>query len=193
MTPHADQSDRSRYGTVHKRAGGYQLRFERHLRHPVEKVWAALTSPAQLAQWLAPGEIELTLDGRVYLAFTDGDSVIDGRVTAFAPPRLLEFTWTDKDDDLGFVRWELIAEDGGARLVLTHHLPESARPFGFPALAGWHSLLDRLAALLDGQPMSGAGNRWHELHDHYARAGVMDARPGKEGDSSDDDAQNRDT
>ena len=27
----------------------------------LESVWAALTSPAQLAQWFAPGEIELTL------------------------------------------------------------------------------------------------------------------------------------
>jgi uncharacterized protein YndB with AHSA1/START domain len=173
VTQHPDQSDRSRYGTVHKRADGYQLRFERHLRHPVEKVWAALTNPAQLAQWLAPGEIELTLGGRVYLAFTDGDSVIDGRVTAIAPPRLLEFTWMDKDDDLGFVRWELIAEDGGTRLDLTHNLPESARAFGLPALAGWHSLLEQLAALLDGQPMSFKREGWQELHDHYARAGVM--------------------
>ncbi len=92
MTQDADQSDRSRYGTVPKRADGYQLRFERHLRHPVEKVWSALTTPGQLAQWLAPGEIELSLGGRVSLAFTDGDSVIDGRVSAIAPPRLLEFS-----------------------------------------------------------------------------------------------------
>jgi len=46
--------------------------------------------------------------------------------------------------------------------------------------------------LLDGQPLS-SGERWQEFHDHYARAGVMDARPGKEGDSSDDDARHRDT
>jgi uncharacterized protein YndB with AHSA1/START domain len=176
---HADPSDRSRYGTVHERADGYQLRFERQLLHPMDTVWAALTNPAQLAQWLAPGEIELTSGGRVYLAFTDGDSVIDGRVTAIAPPRLLEFSWTDKGNDLGFVRWELIAGDDGTRLVLTHTVPETARAFGLPALAGWHSLLDHLAALLDGQPRR---ERWQELHDHYARAGVMGARPGKEGD-----------
>jgi uncharacterized protein YndB with AHSA1/START domain len=169
-----DQPDRSRYGTVHKREDGYQLRFERHLLHPVEKVWTALTTPAQLAKWLAPGEIELTLGGRVSLAFTDGDGVIDGRVTAIAPPRLLEFTWTDQDDDFGFVRWELVADDGSTRLVLTHTVPESARAFGLPALAGWHSLLEQLVALLDGQPF--ARDRWQELHDHYARAGVMDDR-----------------
>jgi uncharacterized protein YndB with AHSA1/START domain len=170
----ADQSDRSRYGTVHKHEDGYQLRFERQLPHPVEKVWAALTNPAQRAQWLAPGEIELTLGGQVSLAFTDGDGVIDGRVTAIAPPRLLEFTWTDQDNDFGFVRWELIANDGDTRLVLTHTVPESAREFGLPMLAGWHSLLDRLAALLDDQPF--APDRWQALHDDYARLGVMDER-----------------
>jgi uncharacterized protein YndB with AHSA1/START domain len=181
VTQHTDQTERSRYGTVHEHAEGYQLRFERQLCHPVEKVWAALTDPAQLAQWLAPGEIELTLGGRVSLAFTDGDGVIDGRVTAIAPPRLLEFTWTDKDDDFGFVRWELVANAGGTRLVLTHTVPEAARGSGVPMLAGWHSLLEKLAALLDGRPLSSSGDRWQELHDHYVRAGVMDARSGIEG------------
>jgi uncharacterized protein YndB with AHSA1/START domain len=176
MNQDADQSNGARYGTVRERADGYQLRFERHLRHPVEKVWTALTDPAQLAQWLAPGEMELTLGGRVHLAFTDGDGVIDGRVTAIEPPRLLEFTWTDKGDDFGFVRWELGDVDGGARLVLTHTIPEASRRFGLPALAGWHSLLDQLAALLDGQPLPPSGERWQALHDHYARAGAMEER-----------------
>jgi uncharacterized protein YndB with AHSA1/START domain len=170
----ADQSDRSRYGKVHKHEEGYQLRFERHLLHPVEKVWDALINPAQRAQWLAPGELELILGGRVSLAFTDGDGVIDGRVTAITPPRLLEFTWTDKDNDFGFVRWELDAGDDGTRLVLTHTVPEAARAFGLPMLAGWHSLLDQLAALLDDRPF--ARDRWQELHDDYARAGVMGER-----------------
>ena len=193
MSRHVNQTDHSRFGTVQESADGYQLRFERCLAQPVEKVWAALTDPAQLAQWLAPGELELMLGGRVYLAFTDGDGVIAGRVTAITPPRLLEFTWTDEDDDFGYVRWELATEEGGTRLILTHTVPESARGFGLPALAGWHTLLDQLAALLDGQPLPLSGEHWQEFHDHYARAGVMGARPGKEGDSSAYDAQDRDT
>ncbi|MBA3530027.1 MAG: SRPBCC family protein [Propionibacteriaceae bacterium] len=185
MTQHdnENQRDRVRYGTVHERADGYRLRFERHLLHSVEKVWTALTSPAQLAQWFAPGEIELTLGGRVSLAFTDGDTVVDGRVTEFAPPRLLEFSWTDKGNDLGYVRWELLAEDGGTQLVLTHTVPEVSRGFGLPALAGWHSLLERLTALLDGQPVSAVPDRWQAFHDDYARAGVMGAPPNTEGET----------
>ena len=187
MNQDTDQPDRSRYGTVHKRADGFELRFERQLFHPVEKVWAALTTPAQLAQWFAPGEMDLTLGGRVYLAFTDGDGVVDGRVTALAPPALLEFTWTDDGKDLGIVRWELIGDGGGTRLVLTHTVPEAARDFGLPALAGWHTLLEQLVALLAGQPFP--QDRWHELHDDYAQAGVMNE---VKGDESRDETQDRD-
>jgi uncharacterized protein YndB with AHSA1/START domain len=174
--PH-DLSNNPRYGTVHERADDYQLRFERHLLHPMEKVWTALTDPTKFAKWFAPGEIELTLGGRVHLAFTDGDGVVDGRVTALAPPELLEFTWTDKGNDLGFVRWELATDDGGTRLVLTHTVPETARGYGLPMLAGWHSLLEKLTALLDGQPISAVPDRWQELHDEYTKAGVLPPRP----------------
>ena len=31
--------------------GSYVLRYERQLRHPIEKVWAALTDPAQIEEW----------------------------------------------------------------------------------------------------------------------------------------------
>jgi len=181
MTHHADKADRSRYGTVHERDDGYQLRFERHLRHPVETVWAALTDPSQLAQWFAPGEFELRLGGRVYLIFTDGAGVVDGQVTALTPPRLLEFTWTETGKDLGVVRWALTAEDGGTHLVLTHNVPESARPSGLGMLAGWHSLLEKLEALLDGVPFG--PDRWQELHEHYDRVGAMSALPETEGET----------
>jgi uncharacterized protein YndB with AHSA1/START domain len=182
VTRSQNQPDPSRLGTVQELADGYRLRFERHFQHPIEKVWAALTTPTKRAEWFAPGEMELTLGGRVALAFTDGNTVIDGEVTALEPPRLLEFTWTDKGDDLGFVRWELSREDGGTHLVLTHTLSETARTFGLPALAGWHTLLENLAVLLDGQLPSDLPDRWQEFHDHYAELGTMGAQPDLKGD-----------
>ena len=56
-------------GTVHEVEGQYELRFERHLKHPVEKVWAALTDPERRAEWLDPGTIELRPGGRAELTF----------------------------------------------------------------------------------------------------------------------------
>lgn len=173
MTQLSAPSATTRYGTVRQRADDYQLRFERHLAQPIERVWAALTTPAQLAQWFAPGEIALTLGGEIHLAFTDGQGVIDGEVTALDPPRLLEFTWTDHGKDLGFVRWELAASDDGTSLVLIHTISNAARDFGLPALAGWTMMLGRLAALLSGQPVPPLGDGWQDHFDHYTRVDAM--------------------
>ena len=38
-------------------------------------------------------------------------------------------------------------------------------------LTGW--LLDRLTALLDGQPVPPLGEGWQDHYDHYARTGAM--------------------
>jgi hypothetical protein len=54
-------------GTFEKRDDRYVLRFERRLRHPIERVWAALTEPGELVGWLAEAEIELVEGGRVHL------------------------------------------------------------------------------------------------------------------------------
>jgi uncharacterized protein YndB with AHSA1/START domain len=179
-----DPPDPARLGTVRELADGYQLRFERHFRHPLEKVWAALTTPSDRAEWFAPGEIELTLGGRVALAFTDGKSVVDGEVTAIEPPRLLEFTWDDNGDDHGSVRWELAREDEGTHLILTHTLSNASRQFGLPALAGWHTLLEKLTVLLDGQSTSGLSERWQEFHDHYAALEMLDDQFSTKGDTT---------
>jgi uncharacterized protein YndB with AHSA1/START domain len=181
VTQLSEPSIMARYGTVHQRPDDYQLRFARHFPQPIERVWAALTTPTQLAKWFAPGEMTLTLGGAVHLAFTDGEGVIDGEITALAPPQLLEFTWTDHGKDLGVVRWELAAENDGTALVLIHTISDATRDFGLPALAGWHMMLGRLEALLDGQPVSPLGEGWQEYHDHYVRVGAMDAPRSTEG------------
>ena len=133
------------------------------------KIWAALTESDRLVEWLAPGEIELRPGGRALLRFTNGGSVIDSTMTAVEPPRLLEYGWTAEAGDFGSVRWELFPEDGGTRLVLTHTVPESASSFGPSALAGWHTHLEQLVAVLDGNPIPWSRDRWQALYDQYER------------------------
>ena len=54
------------YGTMETTADGrYILRYERRLRHPVEKVWAALTEPDRMEEWWARAAVlELAEGGR---------------------------------------------------------------------------------------------------------------------------------
>jgi len=49
MTPHPQPATDPADGVVEQRDGRTVLRFERRLRHPIERVWAALTEPARLA------------------------------------------------------------------------------------------------------------------------------------------------
>jgi uncharacterized protein YndB with AHSA1/START domain len=125
------------------------LTFVRHLPGPIERVWAYLTDPKSLAKWLSDGIVADRVGGEVRF-----DMGATGRVTAYEPPHLLEYTWNEEDASCGpvadsVVRWELAEEGSGVRLTLTHaRLPE-IEVLGHGA--GWHAFLERLAACIDGR------------------------------------------
>ncbi len=125
------------------------LRFVRHLPGTVERVWAYLTEPTLLAKWFGGGVIADHVGGEVRLEIG-----ATGRVTAYEPPHLLEYTWNEEQASCepvenALVRWELSEETNGVRLTLTHsRLPEAeVLAHG----AGWHAFLQRLSACIDGR------------------------------------------
>jgi uncharacterized protein YndB with AHSA1/START domain len=148
----------------------WTLVFVRDLRHPPEKVWAALTEPAHLAEW-APflADRDLGSPGDATLTMIDGDIAepMPASVRRAEPPTLLEYTWGD-----GLLRWELAATAAGTRLTLRHTVPD--RDLIPKVAAGWHICLDVAEHLLDGQPVGpirGSAARdhgWDGLHDGYA-------------------------
>jgi uncharacterized protein YndB with AHSA1/START domain len=155
----------AREGIVQRIDGNYVMRFERHLKHPVEKVWAAITDPNQLVQWLARAEVELVPGGKFELRFDNTDSATLGTVREVSAPNLLEFIWNSPGAENTVVRWVLQPEGEGCRLVLTHTL---AVPDPLPSmLAGWHVHLDILSTALIGQPIAWPWQRWEELHERY--------------------------
>jgi len=123
--------------------GVYDLRFERRYRLPVETVWAALTEPARLADWLAQARIDLRVGGLIELTWpTMGDGLKE-KIIALDPPRLLAFNWSEPDGAPGsVVRWELFEEHGGSRLVMTHTLVRVGHLLDVGS--GWHNILDGL-------------------------------------------------
>ena len=68
------------YGTIETLDDGrYILRFERQLRHPVEKVWAALTEPdADRGVVGAGAELELAEGGRARIEWLNSDAGAEG-------------------------------------------------------------------------------------------------------------------
>lgn len=173
--------------TLEEVDGRPALRFERLLRHAPERVWRALTEPAEQFAWHpTPARFEPRVGGRV--EFEPGGRVADmpaGEVTAYEPPRLLGYTWLREGARPDHLLWELRPHDGGCLLILVHAIanPPRAASFG----AGWHMCLDSLAAALDGDEPPPAPDpdtpRWRELNAGYAkRFGVA---PGVTAPSSD--------
>lgn len=146
----------------------FSLRFERDLPHPIERVWAAITEPDALAQWLAPAAIEPRPGGRLRLAFTTSDSVVESTLSEFDPPRLLEYRWVSNGEDRGAVRWELEEVGGRTRLVLTHaYTGTDLASF----IAGWKSHLLQLGAALNGAPIAFPWVFWKETKAAFERGG----------------------
>lgn len=117
----------------------------------VEAVWAALTQPERLAQWLAPGEIEPRLGGAARLDFADSGTTIDSTVTVWRPQHELEYSWSRTDEPARPIRWTLEPIGPQTRLELTVTTPDGedvAR-----AAAGWAAHLEMLATALAGVPI----------------------------------------
>jgi uncharacterized protein YndB with AHSA1/START domain len=154
------------YGTIETLDDGrYVLRYERQLRHPVEKVWEALTDPAEIEAWWARAQLELAEGGRARFEWLNGDAVADGRITRLEAPRAIEF-----DTDIhGRLLWELEPAGDGTRLTLTvtAELPDEHLA---SVRAGWHVHIDFLEDALDGRPVDWPNwprDRFDVHHRHY--------------------------
>ena len=130
--------------------GVVEGRLSMMLDNHVEEVWQALTEPARLVQWLAPGAIELRKGGAARLEFPDG-GVIDSTVSAIEPMRLLEYSWSSPGEPVRPVRWELEPIGAAVRLTMTLGMP--ANEDASRGLAGWAAHLDMLAAALANVPV----------------------------------------
>jgi len=145
------------------------LRLERHLAHPVERVWRAISEPAEVRRWM-PAAADWTL--ALGAEFELGGQ--QGQITELDPPSVL--AWTFGADQF---RFALQAKGDGCALVFTH-IFNAAAPAAQTA-AGWECYLDRLDAQLDGQDLS--EERAHqpvgERHERYAARFGLDPALGR--------------
>ncbi|MGA5197844.1 SRPBCC domain-containing protein [Streptomyces exfoliatus] len=151
------------------------LRFVVELPHPVPEVWKAVASPEGLADWLcAVDPLEPRLGGRVTLhRLTSADTEDTGRVTAWDPERVTEYT---VDPTHGRIRFRLEpgpgpGGDGSTVLRFTNEL-RGPREHRFDRLAAWHDHFELLARALDGHPADWrerTSERWGHLRELYER------------------------
>jgi uncharacterized protein YndB with AHSA1/START domain len=155
------------------------LRYQRQLAHPPEKVWRALTESRHLRHWMpvdihgpreTGADIELPFWPDHVKAYEIDEPVLTGRIMAWDPPRLFEWTW---GGDL--LRFELAPATNGTTLTFTTWLADPDRDGAASAAGGYHVCLDYLARLLDGSTdraltdpeVQAEADRWQE---RYARA-----------------------
>jgi uncharacterized protein YndB with AHSA1/START domain len=134
---------------VRKDGDKWTLVLVRDLRHSPDKVWQALTDPAQLREW-APFDTDGNLGTagrRVKLTTVAAPAplVTETTITKAEPSKLLEFNWGGQD-----IRWELESVGGGTRLTLWHNIDRRYISMG---AAGWHICFDVLDHLLGGSPI----------------------------------------
>jgi uncharacterized protein YndB with AHSA1/START domain len=115
------------------------VRLERHLDHPIERVWRAVTEPAELARWFVA-----EANWKPELGETFEAAGSSGRITACDPPR--HFAW---DWDIQSFSFQLEPEGDGTRLVFTHVFDPKLGP-AEQHEGGWRAYFARLDAHLAG-------------------------------------------
>jgi len=151
--------------------GEVELRFERLLNHPLDKVWNAISIPERIGAWFCEMTFEARPGARIDQTFHHAGGVTaTGEVLRFEPPHLFEWRWDGVGDErASVVTWRLEAEgENTTRIYLTHRTPDrhQAHDFGH----GWHVHLDGLVQALQGGRFVFPLPNDKEVADHYKAA-----------------------
>jgi uncharacterized protein YndB with AHSA1/START domain len=146
------------------------VRFEREYPHPVERVWAAVTTSADLVHWFpSPVRIEPHAGGQVSFGEDPYTGPATGTVLTFEPPRRLAFTWGEDE-----LRLELAPTAAGCRLTFVNVLAE--RDTAARNASGWDICLGELDKLLSAVasegPHSDDAAPFQPIYDGYVAAGL---------------------
>jgi uncharacterized protein YndB with AHSA1/START domain len=182
-------TDRAQYtpgpatATIQKKDGDqWTLVLVRELRHSPERVWQALTDPAELREW-APFDADGNLGAtgnhvKITTVGAPTPHVTDTTVTRAEAPTRLEYEWGGST-----MRWELVAAaDGGTRLTLWATIDRRYIAMG---AAGWHLCLDVMDHRLSGTPIGRivgpdamAFEGWQRLNAEYSKQFGVEAPGG---------------
>lgn len=143
------------------------VRFVRLLPGTLDTVWPYLVDGEKRKKWLADGDTEERVGGRVDLIFRNSTlssaeddpppekyrdyqepMTYQGEVVACVPKTLLTHTWVDGEQQ-SEVTYQLEQRDDGVLLTLTHRRLGNDMILG--VLGGWHTHLDILVDILSNR------------------------------------------
>ena len=89
----------------------------------IERVWASLTNPAEVAQWLTRGDFRAEPGHRFAWTDVESGSPADRaicEIEAVEAPRRLRYRLEQADDEVSVVAWSLEEREGGTEVVVEH-------------------------------------------------------------------------
>jgi uncharacterized protein YndB with AHSA1/START domain len=160
------------------------VRLERLLPGPIERVWSYITDAQKRSTWLAAGEFDLRVGGKIRLEFDNarlspdgcgpedksrGTGTFHGVITRIEPPRLLAHTW--QWDAKGHtadteVTYELTPKGKQVLLVLTHR--RMPKELWTAVMGGWDVHTGILADVLEGKAPRSFWTEHDRLEKEYA-------------------------
>lgn len=162
-------------GEVLREVDGVRLRFKRAFTTDIDDLWSAITDPERCARWLGRWSGDPT-SGTVSFAMTAEDDADPEPVSiqACEPPHRLAVTMGSADGPWP-LEITLTERNGATELVFVHHLAE---PYDASSIGpGWQHYLDRLTAVITGQPLPQDFTEYHPaLADAYPVPPVVSGR-----------------
>ena len=160
------------------------VKLQRLLPGPIERVWAYITESDKRARWLARGEFDLRVGGKISLEFDNsklssecvtpekykgrGLGKFDGVITRLEPMRLLSHTWMWNGGDTE-VTYELTPRGKEVLLVIVHRRLQG-RDLQASVMGGWDvhtGILEDVLKGVDPRPFWATHER---LEKEYAAA-----------------------
>lgn len=129
----------------------YTVTFRRRSKHSAERLWRAITDPADVSSWMeGPAKVELRPGGDWYVDFSvnfgEDQEALEGVIVRVDPERGLAVAW-----GRSVMEWTIEPADDGCTYTFAQYgvAPENMQREG--VAWGWHAFLDQLDARMDGQ------------------------------------------
>lgn len=129
-----------------------------YIRAPAQKVWEALTDPAQNELFWSGYHQELTWEVGADFAIIsrDGQAWDTGKVLAFDPPRRFQVTWNHQHDPAMKAKGESTCSfdleplsDQLTKVTVTHVMPIAESKLIGAVSTGWPMIMSSLKSLLE--------------------------------------------